>query len=627
MTRRRVRTRANLLDAAFAVFAAKGFGRVSIEEVCEAAGYSRGAFYSNFDSLDELFFALYRQRADLIAEQVAGALALDGPGPRRARRRRPGHRGAAARPGLAAGEDGLPGARRPRPGRRADPAGTPRRGCAGPSPTGSPGPRDSTPLPAVLGDVDGAAHAVIAAYDGVTTQLLLDKDVEHAPALAQATAHRAAHRRQRHHRAAHEEGTVAMDADVIVVGAGLAGLVAAHELTSRGKQGRAGRPGERRQPRRAGLLVVRRAVPRRLARSSGASASRTPSSSPGTTGRAAPSSTGSTTRTPGRCDGPAPTSSSRRARSGPGSPATASRFLPDGRLGRARRPARRRPRQLRAPLPRRLGHRHRRRRAVRPLAPSRPPRDGLLTFYHRHRVDELVVDGRRGRAACAARSCAEDDSPRGVAVQPRPRRRLRAHRPGRRSSPPAASAPTTTSCAGTGRSGSARRRAEMVTGVPAYVDGRMLDISAEAGRPAGQPRPHVALHRGPAELEPDLARPRHPHPARPVLDVVRRARPPAARPVPARLRHPRHPQVPAHHARTSPATTTPGSSSPRRSSRRSSRCRAPSRTPTSPPRTARAFLQGAGARQGRARPGGRRSCSNGADFVVADNLERARRRR
>ncbi|MFD5460882.1 TetR family transcriptional regulator, partial [Streptomyces olivaceus] len=39
VTRRRVRTRANLLDAAFEVFAAKGFGRVSIEEVCDAAGY------------------------------------------------------------------------------------------------------------------------------------------------------------------------------------------------------------------------------------------------------------------------------------------------------------------------------------------------------------------------------------------------------------------------------------------------------------------------------------------------------------------------------------------------------------------------------------------------------------
>src|SRR5690606_14404116 len=79
ITRRRARTRANLLAAAFSVFAAKGFGHVSIEEICEAAGYSRGAFYSNFSSLGELFFALYEERAELIARQVAEALAQDGP--------------------------------------------------------------------------------------------------------------------------------------------------------------------------------------------------------------------------------------------------------------------------------------------------------------------------------------------------------------------------------------------------------------------------------------------------------------------------------------------------------------------------------------------------------------------
>ncbi|WP_346084963.1 TetR/AcrR family transcriptional regulator, partial [Streptomyces thermocarboxydus] len=79
VTARRLRTRAHLLDAAFTVFAAKGFGHVSIEEICASAGYTRGAFYSNFAGLDELFFALYAQRADLIAEQVAGALASDGP--------------------------------------------------------------------------------------------------------------------------------------------------------------------------------------------------------------------------------------------------------------------------------------------------------------------------------------------------------------------------------------------------------------------------------------------------------------------------------------------------------------------------------------------------------------------
>ena len=75
VTRRRAQTRTRLLDAAFGVFATRGFGRASIEEVCEAAGYTRGAFYSNFDTLDELFFALYTQRSELIADRVAAGLA------------------------------------------------------------------------------------------------------------------------------------------------------------------------------------------------------------------------------------------------------------------------------------------------------------------------------------------------------------------------------------------------------------------------------------------------------------------------------------------------------------------------------------------------------------------------
>lgn len=180
VTKRRVRTRANLLEAAFAVFAAKGFGRVSIEEVCEAAGYSRGAFYSNFDSLDELFFALYGERAGLIADQVAGALALDGPDldvPAAVDRvtevllldldwllvKTDFLVHAARSPAVA--QTLLE--HRERLGAIAD-----RLARA----TGH------TELPAVLGDAEGAAHAVIAAYDGVTTQLLLDKDVEHARA-------------------------------------------------------------------------------------------------------------------------------------------------------------------------------------------------------------------------------------------------------------------------------------------------------------------------------------------------------------------------------------------------------------------------------------------------------------
>ncbi|MFF0669250.1 TetR/AcrR family transcriptional regulator [Streptomyces tendae] len=181
VTRRRVRTRANLLDAAFAVFAAKGFGRVSIEEVCEAAGYSRGAFYSNFGSLDELFFALYEQRADLIAEQVTTALAADGPGldvP--AAVERVSEVLLLDRDWLLVKTDFLVhAARDPEVARTLlEHRARLRRAIADRLARA----RGHTALPSVLGDAEEAAHAVVAAYDGVTTQLLLDRDVVRARA-------------------------------------------------------------------------------------------------------------------------------------------------------------------------------------------------------------------------------------------------------------------------------------------------------------------------------------------------------------------------------------------------------------------------------------------------------------
>nr|WP_284288260.1 hypothetical protein [Angustibacter aerolatus] len=57
-----------------------------------------------------------------------------------------------------------------------------------------------------------------------------------------------------------------MDADVVVVGAGLAGLVATAEPGRRRTPGRRGRPGAAAARGRAGVLVVRRAVPRRQPR-------------------------------------------------------------------------------------------------------------------------------------------------------------------------------------------------------------------------------------------------------------------------------------------------------------------------------------------------------------------------
>ncbi|MDT7781896.1 MAG: hypothetical protein QOF58_315 [Pseudonocardiales bacterium] len=67
VTKRRIQTRQRLLESALAVFAEEGFGRSTVEQVCAHAGYSRGAFYSNFATLDELFLAMWEQRsAELI---------------------------------------------------------------------------------------------------------------------------------------------------------------------------------------------------------------------------------------------------------------------------------------------------------------------------------------------------------------------------------------------------------------------------------------------------------------------------------------------------------------------------------------------------------------------------------
>jgi AcrR family transcriptional regulator len=55
---RRKKTREKLLQAAYDVFAETGVHGASVEMITERAGFTRGAFYSNFDSKEELFFAL-----------------------------------------------------------------------------------------------------------------------------------------------------------------------------------------------------------------------------------------------------------------------------------------------------------------------------------------------------------------------------------------------------------------------------------------------------------------------------------------------------------------------------------------------------------------------------------------
>lgn len=66
-------TRSRLLDAAAEAIFAGGLSALSIRSVCEAAGYSQGAFYSNFASRDDLLLALMERH---VGEQAANLAAL-----------------------------------------------------------------------------------------------------------------------------------------------------------------------------------------------------------------------------------------------------------------------------------------------------------------------------------------------------------------------------------------------------------------------------------------------------------------------------------------------------------------------------------------------------------------------
>lgn len=74
--RRRSATRARLLEGALEVFAERGFHGASVEDICDRAGFTRGAFYSNFASKDELVLALFQATTDRLLEQI-GALLPD----------------------------------------------------------------------------------------------------------------------------------------------------------------------------------------------------------------------------------------------------------------------------------------------------------------------------------------------------------------------------------------------------------------------------------------------------------------------------------------------------------------------------------------------------------------------
>ncbi|MGC4152283.1 MAG: TetR/AcrR family transcriptional regulator [Propionicimonas sp.] len=72
---KRAQTQDRLLDAAVALFAEKGVLGASVEEICERAGFTRGAFYSNFASKDELLIATMERKGEEILQAARQATA------------------------------------------------------------------------------------------------------------------------------------------------------------------------------------------------------------------------------------------------------------------------------------------------------------------------------------------------------------------------------------------------------------------------------------------------------------------------------------------------------------------------------------------------------------------------
>ena len=73
-TRNRAATRERLLDAAREVLARDGIQGASVEHICEQAGFTRGAFYSNFASKDDLVLAMFHREKTVMFASLHAAV-------------------------------------------------------------------------------------------------------------------------------------------------------------------------------------------------------------------------------------------------------------------------------------------------------------------------------------------------------------------------------------------------------------------------------------------------------------------------------------------------------------------------------------------------------------------------
>lgn len=71
-------TRKRLLSAAGNLFGGEGYASPSVERIAEAAGYSKGALYSNFESKEAIFLAVLEEQGRGSLDELLSA--LDGAG-------------------------------------------------------------------------------------------------------------------------------------------------------------------------------------------------------------------------------------------------------------------------------------------------------------------------------------------------------------------------------------------------------------------------------------------------------------------------------------------------------------------------------------------------------------------